>query len=496
MDRIDEAQTSDLKYLNDFVLLDIGHPIHIYDNYGINSINLRNLEKGEIFTTLKNKEFICDGSEILIENNNKPACVAGIIGIEGFNENTQNVIIEAGYFLPENVNQLSTAAGKLFNLGVDFNQKTMEYVKTLINGDIFNIESLNKRQKINKEIILVYDNIFKISGFAISIKTIKEHLELYGFKCEISRRQRSDSVNNEFIIKCIIPSWRSDIEIEEDIVEEVLRIINIEKYLEKIQINGKVNNNLKYTDMYEDLRNKLINIGFVELYNFPFVSNGEVELSNSLNSEKRFLRNDFIETSINAVINTLSSGSARILAFEINKIYPSEEIRLGLVVCGESQRNWYKTSEKYDLFYLKKVLEGLSEIISIDFESIKNLENNKFDYGLEFSNGLFGKYKNINQERFLDNVFLGEFSISKAQNKQNNISQQKKYMDLSVSINESIGFDQISNILRNYNINYYVFDYYPNENCINYGITLIFDHEQVNNEEIYEEIKNKIEKLI
>jgi phenylalanyl-tRNA synthetase beta chain len=494
MDLIDLKQNSDLKYLNDFVLLDVGHPIHIYDADGISEINLRKAHTGKKITTLKNNEFTCRGSEIIIEMNKNPACIGGIIGGHGFNKDTKNVIIEAGYFMPENISQIITDASKLFNLGIDFEQETCAYVGSLISGDLSQIVRTHGRSVEKNNIELSYSNFFSVTDLDISMKNIKINLEKYGFIVEIGRVKRNDNINDEFTLFVNAPSWRTDIKIPEDVIEEIMRIVGFDDYFCNQEELFEINKSLKYTDFHQTIRENLMHLGFSEIYTFPFVSTGELQLVNSLNIEKSYMRDSLLETSKNSIITTLDNSNQSSLLFEIGKIYPSEDIYLGLIISGESRSDWCRESVQYDFFYLKNVLEKLSKLMKINLSNAEELSDERFIYGLKFNNGIIGKLKIDGLLK--RSIYYAEIFIKKCcrmcQTKL--ITTQKIiYENITLEIPKHILFDQIA---KHIDTQYYLYDYYPKGDLVKYGITLMFNDNDpdIKNKTLI--IREKLHKLI
>ena len=473
MNNIDEAQKTDLKYLNDFVIIDIGHPIHIYDNNdSVKEIDIRYLSEGESFVTIKNENFISKGVEILILTNNEPACIGGIIGIKGFNNETKNVIIEAGYFKPENISDLISTSAKLFDLGIDNKRAVLSYIAELVTGDKSEIYITTGETEHIKNINLSINDFYNISNLEIPIEKMQLLLESYGFQTSLVRRKQDININDQFILQVKRPSWRSDIKIQEDVIEEILRINGIDDILNDTVIFN-FNKKLIYKDTKTIVADQLCVLGFTEMYNFPFTATGDIKIINSLNINKSYMRNSLLENLTQNCLETLSHGSANCLLFEIGKIYPSEEQKLGLIVTGEEQRSWENKTEKYDLVYLKKILFSLSKYINFDLKFQTSIEKNGLINCLGFDNGFIGQVDSSN--KLLKNVYYAEFVKRNKVQKKNCITQSLHYKDISIKIAKQYNFKNISDILDTHNVNYneyYIFDYFIGEEYNHYGITL------------------------
>ena len=489
-----------LKCLNDFVLMDIGHSIHIYDNHNDNHYNkpeitIKTVEEGQNFTTLKGNNFITKGKEVIIYIENEPACIGGIMGISGFGEKTKNVIIEAGYFYPENITSLISEASKSFNLGIDFNQKTLSYVQSLVSGTISSIlETGLENLPILQEILIDIEELNRVSGLDFTLISAGDFLKSYGF----------DIMDN----KIIVPSWRSDIKNFRDVIEEILRIRGLEDFQENSYIsrNNYILENfpreLEYQNFEENIRGILSSKGLIEMYNFPFSSSNkmnfkQIEITNSINTERRFLRNSLLESLQENLEETLKFGSSFLKAFEIGKIYylngseVVEDIKLGIIFGGKTQRSWREKSRSYNFHDLKEIVFSLKNVQY--FQRISENYSQTFDGNvLELLNseqevvGILGKLKN--------GVYFAEISMEKLEKMERNRNQfqrknfqrknfqrknfqRKIFKDLNVPIKNGISQGISLEILKNkiQNRDYYIFDCFERDGCTFYGLTFIFD---------------------
>ena len=321
------------------------------------------------------------------------------MGIGGFSEKTENVIIEAGYFFPENITDLISDASKSFNLGIDFTQKTLAYVQSLVSGSISSIlETGAEVFPILPEISMDIEELNRVSGLSFTLISAWSFLKSYGFEI----------VDN----RIIIPSWRSDIRNFRDIIEEILRIRGLknEDFHENNYILENFPSGLEYRSFEENIRGSLSSNGLIEMYNFAFGSFNEInlkqiEITNSINTEKRYLRNSLLESLQENLDETLKSGSSSLEAFEIGKIYylngseVVEDIKLGIILGGKTQRSWKEKSRSYNFHDLKKIVFSLKNVQY--FQRISENYSQTFDGNvvelLNFEQeivGILGKLKN------------------------------------------------------------------------------------------------------
>ncbi|MCD6336998.1 MAG: phenylalanine--tRNA ligase subunit beta, partial [Candidatus Marinimicrobia bacterium] len=241
---VDRLEALGLRSINNvvdasnYVLMETGHPLHVFDLDKLkgHALNVRFAHKNEKLTTIDHKERELSPDMLLICDEEEAIALAGIMGgtESEVSDDTVNVLIESAYFTPAVIRkgskqqQLSTDASKRFERGTDPNE-TLVYAQdrlaslilelaggTLAKGliDIYPkpIEPLTAELRI--------DHVKRITGIDISkdnCKTTLERLEFDLIKDE----------DNTLTVK--IPTFRPDVEREIDLIEEVLRINNLDK---------------------------------------------------------------------------------------------------------------------------------------------------------------------------------------------------------------------------------------------------------------------------
>jgi phenylalanyl-tRNA synthetase beta chain len=394
MKGIDKLSINPLQTLNDFVLLDVGTPIHLYDT--------KDMKEVKVCIKRENENMI-------VEINNTKAAIGGIRGLLGFNEETKDVLVEAGIFPKEVITNRSTEAAKIFQLGIDNEFPTIYYVYTLCEGEFGsicygNVSFIEEKRKI----FLSNDLFYKMTNIAMSMDEICKILNCLHIETNVIKKKRSDNINDDFGVECLLPSWRKDLEIPEDIVEEVLRMYGFDKLILPLQMKN-IKDNLEYNDQEYEISKVLANEGFFEIYSIPFVKEGIVKILNPINHEKPYLRSNLKENLVDNAQNHIGKNYFDCRFFEIGKIYPSEQTVLAMLVCGKRFNDWrLKTGRENDFYYLKEVLQKLNmknySIEKIPYNNSHNLVKNafyveiplteeKFNMNLDFMNKLH--YKNI-----------------------------------------------------------------------------------------------------
>ena len=374
--------------LANYVMHQTGQPIHIFDLDKINGhLVIKTSQSENVFMLGTEKVLLNEGTTIITDVSGKIIAIAGIITPSQCNvdENTKNILLLSGYFPSDNIIGVTKNLGinsesaYRFERGVDhkltlpsiklLGALIVEYcggsIREIINEDHFN----NSIVTIN----LSYQFINKLIGFDISKKLVNEILINLGFILNIIDDNLSVTV----------PSYRSDIKLKQDVVEEVIRVYgydNIKPILPLSYVN--MNRESNSFQRQNELKNKLVNLGFIEVLNYSFVEEKieqvhsyqqieTVKLKNSI-ANLSVMRTSLFGSLIKNLINNLNRGHKQIKIFELARVFYEEEskgqpLKIAALVYGdflypsiESQTRDY---DFYDLkFIVESLLTGLHDI--------------------------------------------------------------------------------------------------------------------------------------
>lgn len=364
MDNIGQTNQSKWKMLQDFILIDIGFPVTFYDKY--NHL---------IIKQNKNIEVYSENHELL-----------NIIGIKEFvqpEDPTSDIIIEAA-FLPKSYityyEDEPTTSPKIYNniirnilLGIDCETPIISYIYGLVeskhNSSII-YTGLPKKQE-PKIIEFPLDLVYHMTGFSLSMNKIRDLLELSSIKTTTDKVKRSDSINDIYIINCEIPTYRQDLHIAQDLVEEILIRMDINSY--NIDVNPEpLNKNMEYNHIFKEVANFLVSQGLKEVYSIPFASRGELEILNPINKEEKYLRSDLKACLQKKAQRLLSLGHKDCRLFEIGKIYPSEETVFGILFTGKRNQYWSnKNNKSNDHIELGQIMKNINSSMDYEIESLE-----------------------------------------------------------------------------------------------------------------------------
>lgn len=393
--------------ITNFVMLELGQPLHAFDKNLVDKIVVRQAKKGETIETLDKEKKELDKDILVIANSKKPLAVAGVIGgiDSGITEKTDSIIIESANFDFLTIRKASqkigtrTESSMRFEKGFDPNlceiaiARAVELTKQICPQAKIASDLADKKQfKKDKKIIeLDLEWLNKKIGDNISEKKIVKILTSLGFK--IKKDQKN-------ILAVEIPSWRAgrDITIPEDLVEEIVRIYgydNLELNMPMAEIKSSVIH--KEQILEQKIKNILIGSPILsEVYNYSFVGEEQlaklgigfsnyIKLANPISNLQTMLRQNLTVNLLeNIKINQAKFNEIRL--FEIGSVYfsedgdiykdsknrkklPREEKILGIVLVGGKNNSLFKE--------MKGIVEYLAENfdLEINFKQAKNIKD-------------------------------------------------------------------------------------------------------------------------
>ena len=469
--------------VSNYIAYEMGQPTHSYDFDSLagSNISLTSKITDNKFKTLLGKDIELDGTDMVFMNQNKIINLAGIVGgmDTSCSKKTKNVLVECAYFLPESIigravkYNIQSDASHKFERGVDpqyqekvlrrFIQIVSEH-STITKAAIYTNSSGALK---GTELDINLDSINAILGTHETIDNYKNALIKLGFKVD------------KFIK---VPSYRSDILTQNDLAEEFARVIGYDNILPKpISLPNVLD---KKVDLIEEkIKSFLIQNGFFEVINNPFCNDGNndsIKVDNPLDSNRKFLRTDIINSLVSNVIYNEKRQKDSIKLFEISDVYSSRNItvdkRLAIAVSGRQGHNFEDFNKSLDKKYLSNLLKEVDldlekDIINISKKDLDSKSKTKI-FAIELSikdiKNNFNKNINISKkkEEYIQYKPISEFPSS--------------FRDLSFSIEDSSVIEQTIKKLDSINVEYlkesFMFDYYKNSatNITKVGYRFIF----------------------
>ena len=505
-DDLDVNKNNFFTDISNYISYETGQPTHCYDAKKVTSlISLETSVEEYEFKTLLDKTIKLEDENLVFVQNDEVINLAGVMGGSGTacSKDTKSVIVECAYFNPENVigqsikYDIKSDAAHKFERGVDplCHEKVLRRFLKIVDehATIKNVE-IFKRDYISHnstEIPFSIERINNILGLSCNSEELQDYLTKLGFNIDKN--------------KIIAPSYRSDIKTENDIAEEVARVIGYNNIpTQPIKIPKLSNTSAKNLELLENnIKTLLISEGFFEVINDPFVNhetNNSIKLDNPLDSGRKNLRINLEKSLIDNLLYNERRQQDSIKLFEITDVYYIEKKelkskrKLGIICSGRVGKNYLDFSRKIDSKYLTNILEKFNKKISfnphlINRDELETKLNDKIIYFEIDLNELENyDFDILDKEKFIlnKNNFKKYIPIS---------SFPSSVRDLSFAVADKEKYHDLQNLLLDYKDilikEIFIFDFYHNENKdeIKIGFRFVF---QSNSSTITEGEVNKI----
>ena len=404
--------------ITNFVMHELGQPLHAFDANAIKGqkIVVKTLPAGTAFVTLDGVKRELHEEDIMIcDAEDNPLCIAGVYGglDSGVTEKTTDMFLESAYFDPIAIRKTSkrhglhTDASFRFERGVDVNtvdmalKRAASLIVELAGGKISsNIQEFYPVKLENHQVLLHYKNVNKLIGEIIPKDVIKSILTSLDIKI-ISETPHSLGLK--------IPTYRTDVYREADVVEELLRIYgynNIEfpgqirfsivsedDYKEKFK--RKISSFLTSRGFYEIMTNSLTKEEYISEEEMP----STVKLLNPLSTDLSVLRKTMVNSVLESVAFNINRKNNDLMFFEWGKTYSKkgdeykEKEHLIVLTTGHFYKeSWLEGKKKADFYYLKGVLQDMLQASNVDSTGHKSFSNDFIQGGLEIPDmGYYGK---------------------------------------------------------------------------------------------------------
>ena len=407
---------SSLVDITNYILFDIGRPLHVFDVEKIKgNLKVMTLEEKENFIGLDKKEYILCKGDIVIKDSEKTVSIAGIMG--GLNscvdENTNNAFLEVAYFDSNKIAQtgrrlgITSDARYRFERGIDPNglKEGLEYGTNLIidicGGSYSDFTKSGKEINLQKTIKYDLKSFGKLVGFSIKRDRQKDLLSKLNFVIE---KEEQDTL---YIVP---PSWRHDINIGNDVVEEILRLEGYENIPEKNIIENhskkiKLFSLNKITEIR--IRDCLAKLGLYEVLTFSFISedkiipsftsNKNLKLENPISSELNIMRNSLLPNLLDIASKNFSKGIDSTNIFELGSIYKGLEMsdqksNIAMLISGNAfNKNWHLPRRTFDFYDMKSLLVALLKELEISDYCLERSKEEWFHPGVSADFILNGK---------------------------------------------------------------------------------------------------------
>ncbi|HEX7518517.1 MAG TPA: phenylalanine--tRNA ligase subunit beta [Chthoniobacterales bacterium] len=395
--------------ITNFVMLEIGQPLHAFDADKLTGgITVRLANENEKFLALDGKTYSLGRDNLAIADDARAVGIAGVMGGEdtGVTETTKNVLLESAYFRSGSIRRtarklnLPSDSSYRFERGVDpamilpASQRATELIRELAAGNPSpEIATAGELPTQPKDVSLRYERCACLIGLAVPKQRVEQVLEGFGLK-------KTRISEDETLWR--IPSYRSDLQREADLIEEVVRVFGIERVpgRDRSRFTPESEADRIY-DFESALRRRLVGLGLYEARTSTLISRAEipsqgaVELTNPLSDDHVALRPILLPGLLKVLVRNLNWGARSIRLFEIGRIFlppdAAERCALGIVLSGPADRTTHRpdsSKRQLDFFDMKGVIEALavpSIVFRRRFDSASAVS-----YDIMFGNAMIG----------------------------------------------------------------------------------------------------------
>ncbi|HAU8270210.1 TPA: phenylalanine--tRNA ligase subunit beta [Vibrio vulnificus] len=380
--------------ITNFVLLEQGQPMHAFDLAKIDGgIVVRLAEQGEKITLLDGSEAELNADTLVVADHNKALAIAGIFGGEesGVTSETKDVLLECAFFAPDHIRGrarsygLHTDSSMRFERGVDYalQVNAMERATALLveicGGEVAPVVAVESEAELPKpnKVALRRTKLDNLLGHHIADSDVVEILERLGMTVETTAEGWV----------AVAPTWRFDIAIEQDLVEEVGRIYGYDNIPNQNPAAAlKMHDHQEANIPLKRVRDLLVDRGYHEAITYSFVEPEQQKLvvpgvdalilPNPISAEMSAMRLGLIQGLLNTVVHNQKRQQPRVRLFEYGlRFIPCETAENGMrqepmlagVIAGtRSEEHWNIDTNTVDFFDLKGDVEAILELSAND----------------------------------------------------------------------------------------------------------------------------------
>jgi phenylalanyl-tRNA synthetase beta chain len=373
--------------ITNFVLLELGHPMHAFDNSKLEGdVVVRFAEQDEKLTLLDGNEVTLQDNTLVIADTQKALAMAGIFGglDSGVTNQSKDIFLESAFFAPDAIMGkarqygLHTDASHRYERGVDPQlqetamQRATQLLLDIVGGEagpVIEAIDTNFVPK-NRSVTLRHGRLTKVLGIEIAADTVTDIFNRLGFSVSLE----------EQVWHISVPPYRFDISIEEDLIEEVARVygynqipniapvasLKMSQHQEqKVQIN-QLKNTLVESDYQEAITYSFVDPKIQSLL-FPHLEG--LQLPHPISSEMSTMRVSLWTGLLQSVSYNQKRQQGRVRLFESGlRFIPDKSEKTGVkqefvisgVVCGlVADENWDNSTRSIDFFDVKADVENL-----------------------------------------------------------------------------------------------------------------------------------------
>ena len=380
--------------ITNYCMLEMGQPLHAFDRDKISGdIHVRTAYPNEIIVSLDGVERFLQADTLIIADDLQPLAVAGVMG--GLNsevtKDTRRLLIESAHFSAVSVRRTSRRLGLRSEASNRYEKGINAYGCVATLGRVCD---LILELGAGRPVALV-DEVKNLPPYRRVSLSVQHTATVLGVELETAEiRQVLEDLNFEYqeqdgLFTVEIPTYRADIEIEEDLMEEVARLIGYDRIPTTLpRGNQTQGSRTSEQEFRRRLRKALAQSGMDEVITYSFTraeadaqwgsAKHSIPLLNPLRDELSVMRTSLVPGLLDVAARNVARRNTDVSIFEIGNTYwgeeqplqnlPREELRVSGLAVGKSGRHWLNQPVIYDFYYLKGILERLALEFGLELE--------------------------------------------------------------------------------------------------------------------------------
>lgn len=393
---------SNLVDITNYVMMEMGQPLHAFDYDTIQGqqIAIRRAQDGEQMVTLDNVERRLDVEMLVIADNQGPVALAGVMGglHSEVTDQTTTILLESASFAGPSVRRTSRKLGLRSEASLRFEKginpdiceaaanRVVQLIHQLGAGESTSgIVDNYPRAMAEKIVELRVARVNKILGIQLTTEEVAGLMERLGFAFTVA--------NDTLVVH--VPTRRVDITIEEDLIEEVVRLYGYNNIPTTLPEGTTAQGAKNYQQKVEDLvRSAMTSAGLMEVITLSFSNQRALDLlgvsgdspkrqavviQNPLSEEQGIMRTTLLPGLLEVGGRNYARRVKDIAIFEVGNLYipqgekqlPIHQLTLGGLVSGETAGAWNQPALPMDFYYLKGMVEFLAEELGVTLNFIR-----------------------------------------------------------------------------------------------------------------------------
>ena len=525
--------------ITNYVLLELGQPMHAFDLSKINgNIDVRSAKKNEELELLNGQSANLSEDTLVIADEKSAIAIAGVIGGMGTStlESSSEILLEAAFFEPVALSGIArsyglhTEASLRFERGVDFNithqamERATELVLEICGGTASQInETLDSKLLPKLEPIQIsIEKISKVLGFDLDPSWVESKFKFLDFDFK---------KNKDHSWTIVPPSFRFDIRIPADIIEELARLYGYDKIpVQRLSVDANLSNAEQAKITSNELSSALVNRGYQEVITYSFISNEmhdlvdpdakKILLQNPISDDMAVMRSSLWSGLIDTAKSNMRRGHHNSRFFELGLCFSGTDVDgqvqkiAGIISGNRHNLQWAGADREVDFFDAKSDVEALLNLCKKDFKfesadhpALQMGQTAKIMKGKNHIGWLGALSPKLQKKLSMPNAFLFELTQSEIEqgdtpSYESFSSFQASQRDIAIVVSKEITSDELIHSIQSLKqddlIDVNLFDVYEGEHIEqgskSVALNLTYQSEEVTLTD--EQLAEKVSKIV